>query len=497
MNSLIAAFLILPLVTAALCYVSERQSLSQLWISLASFFAQIVLSLYFLMAQNPPSILSFGGWPTDVTISFYFDPLSSLLVGVSCLVFFSGSIFVFAEKAKNNLKGAHTYMLLSLLQLGINGAFLTADLFNLFVFFEVILISALALIVSESREVSRRGALVYLSMNFFASAIFLFAIGFIYQQTGALSFELLREKFGVMDRNGKLLAAGLLLCSFATKAGLFPLYFWLPRTYPFLSGAIGGIFGGLLTKVGLYAILRLSFVIFPDGDQAFHWLLTISVLSMVLGVFAAFAQKDLRSILSFHIISQVGYIGGGIAIVGLSGDPHVRSLALAATIFYLIHHILVKSNLFFGASWIASLFKSSAVEDLGGIMHKLPFLSFLFAVPAMSLAGIPPLSGFWAKVGVIQAAFFIDNWPYIVAAILAGLFTFLSMLKIWQSCFLGEEIKPKLPLSKKWTRAWCFGSGFLVFFTLVLSFYPIGLYQLCLKAADSIILWSSHSMGDL
>jgi multicomponent Na+:H+ antiporter subunit D len=495
--SFISCFLILPLIAASLCYALERHLLKQLGVSLISFFTQFSLALYLLINQDHPLILSFGGWPADLAISFYLDPLAALLVAVSSLVFFSGSLFVFAEKTKNALKGRHTFTLLSMLQLGMNGAFLTADLFNLFVFFEVLLISALVLIVSESREASRRGALVYLSMNFLASAIFLFAIGFIYQQTGALSFELLREKFESMERHWKLLCAGLLLCSFATKAGLFPLYFWLPRTYPFLSGAVGGIFGGLLTKVGLYAILRLSFVIFPNGDKAFDWLLIISVLSMILGVFAAFSQKEIRSILSFHIISQVGYIGGGIALAGLSTDPQIRSLALAATIFYFIHHILVKSNLFFGASWMSSLFKSSDVAEIGGLMHKLPLLSFLFAVPAMSLAGIPPFSGFWAKLGVIQAAFFIENWLYIVAALLAGLFTFLSMLKIWQACFMGEEIKPMRPISKKWERLWCFGAGFLVFFTLILSLYPFGLYQFCLKAAESIIHWNLSVKGAL
>lgn len=486
MMSMSALFILIPLIAATAALAFRKSENGSIIIHLSAFSLQLILAATCLFDQSFLGKTAVGGWPDFAAINLNLDALAALLIATSSIVFIGGTVYLFGERKQKTHRPAFTYFLLCLMQLGVNGAFLTSDLFNLFVFFEVLLIAALVLIVETNQAITRKAAVYYLGFNFLASALFLLGIGLIYQQTGHLSFAGIYQAALTMDEQWKWVAASLLFVCFATKAALMPFCFWLPKTYPDLSGAIGGIFGGLLTKVGLYALMRVLFILFPNGSPFFYILLMVSTLSMILGVMGAYAQKELRQILSYHIISQVGYIGGGIALAGLTDDPSKRILILSAVIFYFVHHIIVKSNLFFASSWMNHTFGSSELSKIRGLMHQVPILSILFAIPAMSLAGIPPFSGFWAKLAVIRSAFLIDNWFYIVVALVAGLFTFLSMMKVWNASFLGEaeyEGIPKPGIQKLALTA----SFFLVCFTLIFSVVPDALYQFCQDAAAGLI----------
>lgn len=240
--------------------------------------------------------------------------------------------------------------------------------------------------------------------------------------------------------------------------------------------------------------MRVFFGIFPNETWLFQCLLVSSIASMILGVVAAFSQKEIRSILSYHVLSQVGYIGGGIALAGLAPERELMVLVLTGVVFYFVHHILVKSALLFSASWILALRSSTQLEKLGGLQHQVPLLSILFAIPAMSLAGLPPFSGFWAKLVLIQSAFYLHQWIYVVAALLAGMLTFLSMLKIWNAAFLGKRPSAGDEVQRD-DPAWLLFGGLLVLCTLALSLYPAGLFELSRLAAENLILRNSLGGG--
>lgn len=499
MSWIVSVFIVAPILCAGISYLFNRSLKIQLIVSLLINAAQLALASFIVTSLSGGTGLSFvfGGWPEGIGIKFVADQLSALLVGVSALIFLAGCVIYYIEQTRRRSKQFYGFVLLAFLQLGVNGSFLTSDLFNLFVFFEVLLISALVLLSSQRGLKARSSAVFYLGMNFFASAVFLLAIGIIYQKTGTLSFDTLGIRFSQVDSHWQLISAALLLVCFLTKAGLFPLFFWLPKAYPQLSGALGGVFGGLLTKVGLYCILRLFFVLFPQGSLAFWVVFLSGMASMLLGVFAAFSQKEIRAILSFHIISQVGYIASGIGLAGLVESDELRMTILTAVIFYLIHHILVKSNLFFASSWINFYKKSTKLDDLEGVRTSFPLLSLMFVVPALSLAGLPPFSGFWAKLSIIRAGFIAESYAFVFIALLAGLFTFLSMLKIWQLCFAGTGPKDTEVKSKDLLRLnlYRFSIASVLFMTLAISFYPSGLFRVSGEAAKNVAVLEFEEKG--
>jgi multicomponent Na+:H+ antiporter subunit D len=223
----------------------------------------------------------------------------------------------------------------------------------------------------------------------------------------------------------------LFLAAFGIKAALFPFFFWLPASYHTPPVAVSAIFAGLLTKVGVYSLIRVFTLLFvQDVGYTHSLILVISGLTMVTGVLGAVAQNEFRRILSFHIISQVGYMVMGLALF--------TPLALAGSIFYIIHHIIVKTNLFLASGVVLQLRGTLELNRLGGLYQRAPVLAWLFLVPALSLAGLPPLSGFWAKLLLVRAG--LETGSYLIAATAlgVGLLTLFSMTKIWGKAFWGD-----------------------------------------------------------
>src|SRR5699024_7296216 len=220
--------------------------------------------------------------------------------------------------------------------------------------------------------------------------------------------------------------AALFLIVFGIKAALFPLHFWLPDAYPTAPSPVTAIFAGILTKVGVYAIIRTQTLLFP-GDLPVGLLLAIAVSTMVIGVLGAIAQADVKRILSFHIISQIGYMIVGLAVMTTAG--------IAAAIFYMVHHIIVKTTLFLSGGLIEHHGGSSRLDRLGGMVRTAPAIAVLFGIPALALAGIPPLSGFVAKFSVLGALTTSQEWWALAAGIIVGLLTLFSMVKIWLGAF--------------------------------------------------------------
>jgi multicomponent Na+:H+ antiporter subunit D len=372
-------------------------------------------------------VLRSGSWPAPFGITLVADLLSAVMVLVTALVGLSVAIYA-AGSGTGKFRGYFAPLYQALL-MGVNGSFLTGDLFNLYVWFEVMLMSSFVLVALPGGRPQLEAAVKYLTLNFIASAFFLVGLGVLYGMVGTLNMADLSVKILAMGESDLVLSSAVLfLVAFGIKAGVFPFYFWLPSSYHVTPTPVAAVFAGLLTKVGVYACIRV-FTLVYSGYQDFlsDLLLPIGVLTMITGVFGAATQFFIPRILSFHIISQIGYM-----IVGLG---LFTRWSLAATVFYIVHHIVVKTNLFLIGGIIGHKTGSQALAKTGGIYRKSPWLALLFLIPAMSLGGIPPLSGFFAKFALVREGLALGQWAVITAALAVGLLTLYSMIKIWNEAF--------------------------------------------------------------
>jgi multicomponent Na+:H+ antiporter subunit D len=316
--------------------------------------------------------------------------------------------------------------------MGVCGAFLTGDLFNLYVWFEVMLMASFVLMALGGERAQMEGAIKYVTINLISSAMFLAAVGMLYGIMGTLNMADLAQKLRAAPPLDLLTTIAMLfLIAFGIKAAVFPLFFWLPASYHTPPVAVSAIFAGLLTKVGVYALIRVFALLFVQDVAYTHTIiLAIAGLTMVTGVLGAMAQNEFRRILSFHIISQIGYM-----ILGLG---FFTTAAVAGSIFYIIHHIIVKTNLFLVSGVVHRLQGTYELKRLGGIYAARPALSILFLIPALSLAGLPPLSGFFAKLILVQAGLETQHYLLVATALAVGLLTLFSMTKIWAEAFWKE-----------------------------------------------------------
>ncbi len=374
-------------------------------------------------------VVHLGGWPAPHGIALAADGLSALMLAVANLV--TLAVVVYSWRGLSGFYHRRRfYPLLGTLLLGVNGAFLTTDLFNLYVWFEVLLLSSFVLMSSNPSGEARAGAWRYVLLNLLSSLFFLCAAGLLYGKTGTLNLAHLAALFRQSGDSFLLLSSSaLLFAAFAIKAALVPFAFWLPASYPHAPIPVAALFAGLLTKVGVYAFFRCFGLVFaePAGFAHREVLLPLALATMTIGVLGAVAQSDMRRILSFHIISQVGYMLLALALF--------TPLAVAAGIFYIVHHIIVKTNLFLVAGLVERHQGSSDLARARGLLRSFPAAAALFAVAALSLAGIPPLSGFWAKFSLLKAS--LDAGAYLSATVIlgVGLLTLFSMLKIWTHVF--------------------------------------------------------------
>lgn len=420
----------LPLLTGALCLLFWRSARWQKRITLLASVAYLLISLSLLSQTLDKGylVLQVGQWPAPFGISLVADVLSAVMVVLTGIVFVAGALYSMASVPKEHIRFGY-FPLLHFLLVGVSGAFLTGDIFNLFVWFEVMLLSSFGLLILGGERNQMEGAIKYVTINLFSSAVFLSAVGLLYGMVGSLNMADIAVKLSAADNQGLVNVLALLfMASFGIKAGAFPLFFWLPASYHTPLVAVSAIFAGLLTKVGVYALYRVFSLMFV-GDVGFtHTLLLwIGVLTMVTGVFGAAAQFEFRRILSFHIISQIGYMILALALF--------TPLALVGGVFYIMHHILVKTNLFLISGITYQLQGTHELKNMGGLYRQHPWVSAGFFIAAMSLAGLPPLSGFFAKFVVIQSGVEAHSWWATGFALLVGLLTLYSMVKIWAEVF--------------------------------------------------------------
>jgi multicomponent Na+:H+ antiporter subunit D len=471
---------LIPLLTAVLCIGCYMFPNTQRMISMAGTISLLVATVFLFLEVKEKGhlVLELGGWPGPWGIVWVADILSVLMIGVSALIYLAVVWYSLrVVSVKDHLR--FYYPLLSFLMVGVNGAFATGDLFNLYVWFEVMLIASFVLMVQGGKRDQLEGGFKYVVINLFASLIFLTGIGILYGKLGTLNMADVARLMS--DSNDAFLATTtvvLFVIAFGIKAAVFPMFFWLPASYHTLPSPVAALFAGLLTKVGVYTFIRAFTLLFHEKAVIFQdILLWIAAATMITGVFGAMSKFDVKRILSFHIISQIGYILFAVALFTHFG--------LAASVFYTIHHIIVKSNLFLVGGLIIHKTGSSDLKSIGGLYKAAPLLSLLFAVPAMSLGGIPPLSGFWAKFAVIRAAVEANTIWIAVVAVLVGVCTLYSMTKIWAEAFWKERPEDgSTPLEKQ--PSWI-PSILLASLTLWIGLFPETLLNWSMLAADQLM----------
>jgi multicomponent Na+:H+ antiporter subunit D len=437
MTALVALPVIVPLVGASLGVLTSPWRWAQRAISLIALTTNVVVSVILLADVDGDEMLVMqaGGWKVPLGITLAVDRLSAVMLVVSSLMLLSVMVYAVGQGAEESRYASFNPVYL-VLAAGVSASFVTGDLFNLFVAFEMMLVASYVLLTLGGRPGQVRSGMSYVVISLVASTFFITALALIYAATGTVNMAELSQRIPELSEGVRTGFSLLLILVFGIKAGLFPLFFWLPDSYPTAPGAITAVFAGLLTKVGVYAIIRTQTLLFPPEAQQGSFLLVLAGLTMVVGVLGALAQDDLRRMLSFHIVSHIGYMIFGLALFTLAG--------IAGAVFYVVHHIVVKTALFLVAGLVERRAGSDRLSRIGGLVRSAPMIAVLFALPALSIAGLPPFSGFVGKFALVGSGIESDEWTIVAVSLLVSLLTMYVMVRIWSGVFWGEPEDPAI-----------------------------------------------------
>ncbi|CAM3778732.1 Na+/H+ antiporter subunit D [Isoptericola cucumis] len=493
---------LLPLFAAGLTLALHRFATAQRVISVTALAATTAASAALVVAADSgPIVVDVGGWAAPVGIDLVADRLSALMLTVSGVMLLCVLLYSLGQGVPEGDTGDEkpgrvgdaipvaifhpTFLVLSA---GVANAFLSGDLFNLYVGFEILLAASSVLLTLGGTAERIRAGSVYVIVALMSSLLILSAIGLVYAATGTVNMAQLAMRLPEIDPTVRLALQLLLLLAFGIKAAIFPLSAWLPDSYPTAPAPVTAVFAGLLTKVGVYAILRVQTLLFPVDETVDQVLLVLALLTMVIGILGAVAQNDVKRLLSFTLVSHIGFMIFGVALASEAGT--------AAAIYYVVHHISVQTALFLVVGLVEWRGGSTSLDKLGGLAKLAPGLALLFFVPALNLAGIPPMSGFLGKVGLLTEG--VTNgsglaWALVVGSVVTSLLTLYAVVKAWNKAFwqtAPPEIEPHVPLP----RGMVWPTGALVAFGLLLTVAAGPLYGYAERAASASM--DGHSYVD-
>ena len=482
MSALLPLPVLLPLVGAALSIMLGRSRVAQRIVALVVLTTVTCLAVALLVAVDRDGLVvtQAGDWYAPVGITLVADRFSAVMLLTAAGALLAVDIYAIGQPGaeRNHVGFQSVYLILSA---GVAAAFLTGDLFNLFVAIEMMLTASYVLITLGGRLEQVRSGMTYVVISLIASALFLVALAFTYAATGTINMADLAGQISELPSGVRSALAGLLLIVFGIKAGLFPLFFWLPDSYPQAPAPVTAIFAGLLTKVGVYAIIRTQTLLFPDVLPT--WLLlSFAGATMLVGVLGAIAQDDVKRILSFLIISSIGFMVMGLATFTVAG--------IAAAIVYMIHQVVIKTTLFLAGGMIEHTGGSSRLSRLGDMARTAPLIAVIFFVPAMSLAGIPPMSGFAAKFALLDSVAASREWWILGVALAVSLLTLFSIAKIWIGVFWAQidPSEPQVDTGRPRSPGLMVAPTVaLVAATVVLGIAAGPLYDYCMRAASDLV----------
>ncbi|HET8617170.1 MAG TPA: Na+/H+ antiporter subunit D [Actinomycetales bacterium] len=438
-NALVPLPVVLPLVGAGITIAAQGHQRLQRAVTVSVLAAVLGVSAALVYGADHvgPLSVDVGGWRAPLGIVLVVDRLSSLMLLVSATITLGVLLYSIGQGRASGdtdesdggspLPVFHPTMLV--LSAGVSNTFIAGDLFNLYVGFEILLFASFVLLTLGGTAARVRAGVSYVVVSILSSSVFLSAIALIYAATGTVNMAQLAGRLDALPHGTRLTLHLMLLLGFAVKAAVFPMSGWLPDSYPTAPAPVTAVFAGLLTKVGVYAIIRTQTLLFPGG-QLTDLLLVASLATLVVGILGAVAQDDIKRMLSFTLVSHIGYMTFGIALGTTTG--------LSAAIYYVAHHIIIQTTLFLVAGLIERQAGSTSIRELGGLAKVAPVLGLLFFVPAMNLAGIPPLSGFLGKVGLIQAGADVGTplaYVLIAGSVVTSLLTLYAMSRVWGRAF--------------------------------------------------------------
>lgn len=471
MSNLVILPILIPLLAGILLvFINKKRSIVRAAVKLTTLSNLVVASyIGYVVFNNGSLILETGGWIAPYGIILVADELAILLVITTNIIAVASAFYAFHSLDRQR-EQFYFYSFFLLLISGVSGAFLTGDIFNLFVFFEVLLMASYGMIVLGGTREQLRESIKYVLLNLFSSILFVTTISFLYSVTGTVNMAQLAKRVGEIEQEGILTTIAMLLfVVFATKGAIFPLYFWLPRSYTVPPTVIAALFGALLTKVGVYSLLRVFTLIFVHDLTLTHsFFIVIAGLTMLFGVIGALSTHNIKLIIAYNIIPAIGFMLMGIGI--FSDD------SIAGTVYYLIHDMIIKGALFFIVGAMAAIAGTSDLRKMGGLIKHCPVLGWMFFIACITLAGIPPFSGFIGKFLLLKGSFEGGHFVIAAIALIASLLILISVIRIfiggfWGSPRNGQDLEKKVPNSL------LFPIGFLLSFSVLLGigaqlFYP-------------------------
>ncbi|GHE43308.1 proton-conducting transporter transmembrane domain-containing protein [Sphingobacterium griseoflavum] len=425
----ILAPIFVQLFTAIAQLMFWRKTVTQRFLSVGGSIIGLLVAIRLFTRVQADGILTMNAanWDAPFGIVFVADAFSATLVLLTSIAGVAVSLFSSVSLSRQRMLYGY-FPIFHFLIMGLQGAFLTGDIFNLYVFFEVIIISSFVLMTLGGRKAQLEGAVKYMAMNILASMFFLTGIGILYGITGTLNMADLALKIQLVQNKTLVgITSCFFIIGFGIKSAVFPLYYWLPSSYHTPPSAVAATFGGLLTKVGIYALIRVLSLIFIPDDFTRTLLMGIAVMTIITGAFGALIKTNVRRLFSYLIVCHIGFMVGGIAMF--------TKIALMGTVFYLIHDIMVKTNMFLIAGLIRQLRGTLDMGKLGGLYRDYPKISLMIAIVLFSLVGIPPLSGFWPKIFLFQGAFEMHHYFFAAALIIGSFITLYVIAKMWSQVF--------------------------------------------------------------
>jgi multicomponent Na+:H+ antiporter subunit D len=435
MNALLPLVVITPLAGAALALAMRGSARATRIIAVTTLAAQLGIEVAMLARINAggPMVVHLGGHQAPIGITLVADRFASVLQLISTVVTLAVLIYAIAQQrrdARPDGSSAAFYPAMLVMSAGVTDAFVAGDLFNLFVSFEILLTASYVLLTLGGTAERIRAGTPYLVVSLLSSVLFLAGIAMVYAATGTVNLADLAEKIGDLPSGLVGLLQALLLVAFGIKAAVWPMSAWLPESYPSAPAPVTAVFAGLLTKVGIYAIVRVQTLLVGGHERFTAVLMAVALVTMLVGILGAIADGDIKRMLSFTLVSHIGYMLFGVALGSQA--------ALAATAFYIVHHILVQTALFLAAGLIEYLRGTTKLAQLGGLARAAPMLALLFFIPAMNLAGVPPLSGFLGKVGLFEAGLAQGGaWSVVLVAggAVTSLLTLYAIVRVWGRAF--------------------------------------------------------------
>jgi multicomponent Na+:H+ antiporter subunit D len=482
MTVVVGLAVIVPLFFSALVLALRNRAMVRDVLTLGTMLAVTGFAAALLVGvhRDGTVVLRVGGWAPELGIVLVADLFAALILFVASLTILVVELFAIGQR--RTAAGADPSVvspMLLVLTGGVSLAILTGDLFTLFVAFELILVSSYVLLTHQGRKDQIRSGMTYVVINLFASTLFLFGVAIIYSATGTVNMALLAERIPELPEATQVGIGLWFLVVFGTKAAIFPLFSWLPDSYPTAPTTITAVFAGLLTKIGVYVLIR--FFTLMELEQLGPLLLVVAGLTMIIGVLGALAQDDVKRILSFHVVSQIGYMIMGLGFFTVAG--------VAGAVLFLVHQIPVKTVMFLAGGLIEDNQGTSALNRVGGLATSKPVIAVLFALPALSLAGIPPFSGFIAKLALVDAGVANGSYVIVAVALVGSMLTLLSMTKIWIGAFWGEVTPAAVPASSpRSVKIMEYSAALAVAVTIGVAITAGPLWRMCEEIATDLLL---------